>query len=88
MSRNPQPFTPAFAVIRVDGPFSESMTNREITELIVVKKVVATEREAEREVARLNEMEAHSRRGPGRFYFAEYTRLFIQPNQEATTIPE
>jgi hypothetical protein len=88
MSRNPQRFVPGFAVIRVDGPFSESMADQEIKERLTIKKVVATQEEADREVVRLNELETRGSRGPGRFYFAQYTRLFLEPDDLAATLPQ
>ena len=75
-------------MIRVDGPFRESMTDHEIMERLTIKKVVATQDEADREVVRLNELETHGSRGPGRFYFARYTRLFIEPDNLAAALSE
>jgi hypothetical protein len=88
MSRNPQRFAPAFAVVRVDGPFAEVMTQGQITERITIKKIVATQEEADREVARLNGDDTHRGRGPGRFYFAQYTRLFVEPDYLSATLPD
>ena len=44
-----------------------AMTDGEIVERIIVKQIVATQEEADREVARLNEIETPGKRGPGRF---------------------
>jgi hypothetical protein len=69
-------------------PFSESMGEHEIVERLTIKKVVATQGEADREVLRLNELEAQGNREPGRFYFVQYTRLFVGPAYLAATLPE
>jgi hypothetical protein len=78
VSGNPQPFRPAFAVVRVDGPLDRSMSPEAVQERITVKKIVWTEGDAEAEVARLNaiERERPPERRAGCFYFAQYTRVF------------
>ncbi len=89
MSRRPQKFAAAFAVVRIDGPLGSSMTDVEIAERITIKKVVATENEAEAEVTRLNQLERdrpENRRAPGRFYFSQYTRLFVEPEHVAIEV--
>jgi hypothetical protein len=36
VSRNPQPFRPAFAVVRIDGPLDRSMSGERAAEQITV----------------------------------------------------
>jgi hypothetical protein len=81
VSRNPQPFRPAFAVVRIDGPLDRSMSGARVAEQITVKKIVWTSAAAAAEVERLNTLERElppDRRIAGgfRFYFSQYTRVF------------
>jgi hypothetical protein len=79
VSRNPQPFRPAFAVVRVDGPLDGSLSPPRIQERITIKKIVWSEEDAAAEVERLTAIEdarPPERRSDGRFYFAQYTRVF------------
>ena len=55
------------------------MSEQDVEQRIIVKKVVWTSEDAEAEVARLDAIERErppDRRVGGRFYFAQYTRVF------------
>jgi hypothetical protein len=79
VSRKPQAFRPAFAVVRIDGPLDGSMPPEDIRSRIAIKKIVWSEEDADAEVERLNGIERE--RAPeasvdGCFYFWQYTRVF------------
>ena len=67
MSRSHKPRDDAYAVVRVDLDSDDDWSER-----ITVKEVVATSEIAEREVDRLNQLNADK----GCLYFATHTRVF------------
>jgi hypothetical protein len=62
-----------YAILRADEPTASPITA--IKDAVVVKKVVRSQEEAEREVARLNRLNA----GKGCEYFYQVTRFEAEP---------
>jgi hypothetical protein len=67
---------PLFAVVRLDRPFDGDLARLfdQPTDYVVVKEVLPSADEAEREVERLNALNG----GKGCVYFAMQTRFFRQ----------
>ena len=76
-----------YAILRADEPTANATTA--IKDVVVVKKIVRSQQEAEREVARLNRLNA----GKGCEYFFQVTRLegeaadAVSPAVEPADIP-